>query len=128
MGSRGWVKGSGAQIPSDLRAGQGRSHRRLHLQEMHCPQASSHPPLQHLQQVGLLSPSAHRSTQGSLQDPSPWPLPCCKTGAPSPLLCWLIASSLAQHGACTGTDAGTALLPPRCVLKMDHHCRILLRY
>lgn len=36
---------------SDLCAGQERSHWRLHLQEMHCPQAGSHPPLQHLQQV-----------------------------------------------------------------------------
>ncbi|XP_071604618.1 palmitoyltransferase ZDHHC16 isoform X6 [Heliangelus exortis] len=27
-----------------------------------------------------------------------------------------------KHGACSGTDTGTVLLSPRCVLKMDHHC------
>ncbi|XP_071420433.1 palmitoyltransferase ZDHHC16 isoform X4 [Pithys albifrons albifrons] len=27
-----------------------------------------------------------------------------------------------KHSACTGSDTGAALLPPRCVLKMDHHC------
>ncbi|KFW02665.1 putative palmitoyltransferase ZDHHC16, partial [Fulmarus glacialis] len=28
-----------------------------------------------------------------------------------------------KHGACAGTHTGAALLPPRCVLKMDHHCQ-----
>ncbi|XP_050195076.1 palmitoyltransferase ZDHHC16 isoform X2 [Myiozetetes cayanensis] len=57
-------------------------------QEMHCPQAGSHPPLQHLQQPTEL--------RGCLSPP--------------------------KHSACAGSDTGAALLPLRCVLKMDHHC------
>lgn len=77
-------RGQRGDIPSsDLCAGQERCHRRLHLQEMHRPQAGSHPPLQHLQQVGL-------------PGPAPTPLfPCRVLGGLSPFPSALLASLLA---------------------------------